>query len=49
MTVRVEIETTTETLTATVLCIRIPSRQRFFMHLSCPLCPRYRTRAVVVI
>ena len=34
MTVTMEIETTTETLTATVPCIRIPRRQGFFMHLS---------------
>ena len=32
MTVTMEIETTTETLTATVPCI--PRRQGFFMHLS---------------
>ena len=32
MTATMEIETTTETLTATVRCI--PSRQGFFMHLS---------------
>ena len=42
MTVMVEIETTTETLTACYGVFCITRRQGFSMHLSFLFCPRYR-------